>query len=330
MTHAIIARYGLAASLLTVLPAGCSGSSVTPGPAAVPNAQTANGARSWMASSANARRLLYVTRPYDQTVDVYTYPQDQMVGQLTGFLDPLGSCTDKRGNVYITDLKQYSIVEYAHGGTQPVQTLSVPGINPVACAVDRRSGDLAVATTGDSSGAGANVAIFPKATGTPKTYTYAKIRGFTSCAYDNKGNLFVDGTPAKGYGYDYELAELPRRAQSFQGVDVQYGLPWGAPLQWYGKYLAAGEDVLPKILRYAVAAGYATFAGATPLSDAYDAFDFVIAGKKAIVANIYYVYFYVTRWDVLVYGYPAGGDSTLNMLDTGTPVGSIALSRGPK
>jgi len=199
-----------------------------------------------------------------------------------------------------------------------------------ACAVDRHSGDLAVTTAGDTNGNGANVAIFHKATGTPKTYTYAKIEGFTSCVYDNDGNLFVDGTPARGYGYDYELAELPRRAESLQSVNVQDGLAWNAPLQWDGQYLAIGQDVLPKILRYSVRSGYATYVGSTPLSDAYDAFQFVIAGKKAIVVNTYYVYFYVERWNVLVYDYPAGGDSTLNMLDTGTPVGGIALSRRPK
>lgn len=327
MRHASTAPYGSMVFLLAAFLAACSASSVTPGPAAAPTTRTANGTRSWMASSGNARHLLYVTRPYDKTVDVYTYPHDQMVGQLSGFLDPVGACTDKRGNVFITDLKLYAVVEYAHGGTQPVQTLSVPGVSPVACAVDRRSGDLAVSSEGNTSGAGANVAIFHKATGTPKTYTYAKIRGFTSCAYDNEGNLFVDGTPASGYGYDYELAELPRRARSLQGVSVPYGLPWAAPLQWDVKYLAAGEDVLPKILRYTIADGYATYINATPLLDAYDASSFVIAGKKAIVVNSYYVYFYVERWNVLVYDYPRGGDSTLDMLDTGTPVGGIALSR---
>lgn len=203
----------------------------------------------------------------------------------------------------------------------------MPGIDPVGCAVDRRSGDLAVTSAGNTSGQGANVAIYRKAQGTPKTYTYAKIRGFTSCTYDNNGNLFVDGTPAQGYGYDYELAELPRRAQSFRGVNVQYGLPWAAPLQWDGEYLAVGQDVLPQIVRYTIGNGYGTYVGSTPLSDAYDANDFVIVGKKAIVVNTYYVYFYVERWNVLVYDFPAGGDSTLNMLDTGTPVGGIALSR---
>jgi hypothetical protein len=311
--------------------AGCSGSPATPATEAATHAQTPDRAKSWMASAANDRQLLYVSRPYSKTVEVYSYPHDQMVGELSGFLDPVGTCTDKHGNVYVTDLKAYTVVEYAHGGKQPIQTLSVPGIDPVGCAVDRRSGDLAVVTTGEySNGNGANVAIYHKATGTPATYTYAKIRGFTSCAYDNHGNLFVDGTPAKGYGYDYELAELPRGAQSFQAVGVQDGVSWAGPLQWDGKYLAIGQPVLPQIQRYSISGGYATLVSSTPLSDAYDAFDFVIAGKKAIVANIYYVYFYVERFDVLVYNYPSGGDSTLNMLDTGTTIGSIALSRAPK
>jgi hypothetical protein len=328
MRERSIKFYGFTAYLLAALLAGCGGSSLAP-LAAAPSGQTAR-VTSWMSSDASARNLLYITRPYDKKVDVYSYPQDQVVGELTGFTYPVGACSDKRGNVYIADEIQDDVVEYAHGGTQPVQTLTVPGARPVACAVDRRSGDLAVTSLGNSSGTSGNVAIYPNATGTPKTYTYVKISGFSSCVYDKHGNLFVDGTPARGYGYDYEMAELPRGAQAMQSVNVQNGLPWAAPLQWDGKYLAVGQNILPQILRYTIASGYASFVSSTPLSDAYDAFAFVLAGKKAIVANLYYYDIYVARWDVLVYNFPAGGDSILDMLDTGTTVGGLALSHGAK
>ena len=251
-------------------------------------------------------------------------------GQLTDFSDAVGDCTDPKGNVYITDYTADTVAEYAHGGTRAIRTLSVPGTGAAACAVDPSSGDLAVTTAGNASGTGANVAIFRKAKGKPETYTYRAILGYSFCAYDNAGNLFVDGTPAQGYGYYYELAELPRLGKSLEPVILDNGISWGAGLQWNGRYLAVGQPVNPNISRYTISAGYGTFVGSTELSGAYDATQFVIAGTKAIVVNLYYYDRYIARWDVLVFNYPAGGYQTQEILESDVPVYSVALSRPRK
>ncbi|MGC9991157.1 MAG: hypothetical protein ABSD52_02000 [Candidatus Cybelea sp.] len=281
----------------------------------------------WMAPGTNTKDLLYVT---NGTVSVYSYPQGELEGQLTGFSDAVGDCTDSNGNVYITDYTADTVAEYAHGGTRSIRTLSVPGSGALACAVDPSSGDLAVTTAGNASGTGANVAIFRKAKGKPKTYTYRAILGYSFCAYDNAGNLFVDGTPAQGYGYDYELAELPRLGKSFTPVNLDNGISWAADLQWNGHYLAVGQPVDPNISRYTISAGYGTFVGSTELAGAYDATQFVIAGTKAIVVNLYYYDRYIARWDVLVFNYPAGGYQTQEILESSVPVYSVALSRRRK
>jgi hypothetical protein len=281
----------------------------------------------WMAPGATTKDLLYVT---NGAVAVYSYPQGELEGQLTGFSDAVGDCTGPKGNVYITDYTADTVTEYAHGGTRAIRKLSVPGSGAVACAVDPSNGDLAVTTAGNASGTGANVAIFRKAKGKPKTYTYRAILGYASCAYDNAGNLFVDGTPAQGYGYYYELAELPRLGKAFEPVTLDNGISWAAGLQWNGHYLAVGQPVNPNISRYTISAGYGTFVGSTELSGAYDATQFVIAGTKAIVVNLYYYDRYIARWDVLVFNYPAGGYQTQEILDSGVPVYGVALSRGRK
>lgn len=198
-----IARCGLGAYLALASLAGCTDMPAAPqGPtvaATVDKALRNNGAKSWMASDAKSKDLLYVT---NGPVDVCSYPQGELVGQLTGFSWAYGDCTDKIGNVYITDYKENTIVEYAHGGAQPIRTLSVPGTEPVACAVDPVSGDLAVTNAGQyGTAAGANVAIYRKAKGTPKSYTFRKISAYFYCTYDNAGDLYADGTPARGYGY---------------------------------------------------------------------------------------------------------------------------------
>jgi hypothetical protein len=281
-----------------------------------------------MAPDANTKDLLYVTS--GAAVAVYSYPQGELEGQLTGFLDAVGECTDPKGNVYITDYTADAVFEYAHGGSRAIRKLSLPGSGAVACAVDPSNGDLAVTSVGNASGMGANVAIFRKAKGKPRTYTYRAILGYAYCAYDNAGNLFVDGTPAQGYGYYYELAELPRLGNALEPVTLDNGISWAAGLQWNGRYLAVGQPVDPNISRYTISAGYGTFVGSTELSSAYDATQFVIAGSKAIVVNLYYVDRYIARWDVLVFDYSAGGYPTQEILDSGVPVNSVALSRRRK
>lgn len=295
-------------------------------PAAAPAARSF-GAKPWMRAGAKASDLLYVTN--EETVDVYSFPQGQLEGQLTGFSYSLGECTDKKGDVYITDYDANSVVEYAHGGTKPLRTLS-PGMGPVACAVYPAGGDLAVTDAGNTSGEGAELAVYRKAKGSPKNYTYGAILNYAYCAYDDAGDLFTDGTPARGYGYNFELAELPRGGASLQAVDIQGGISWEAGLQWRGHYLAVMQPVDPRIWRYAISDGYGKTLGSTPLTDAYDVVQFIIAGKKAIVTNLYYYDRYITRWDVLVYDYPAGGHSTQEILESSTPVGSVALSVAAK
>ncbi len=322
------ARQALGPCLAVAFLAGCSGLPAAPdGRPAVPAAAGASrndGAKSWMAADAKTKDLLYVTAG---TIDVYSYPQGQLEGQLTGLSLPYGDCTDKKGDVYVTDYKENTVVEYAHGVTQPIRTLPVPGSGPYACAVDPASGNLAVTTAGDVSGGGANVAVYRKASGTPKTYTDREISGYAYCTYDNAGDLFVDGIPAHGYGYDYELAKLPRRAKSLKAVTLEYGLSWSAGLQWNRGYLAVGQPIRPYIVRYAISGRNGTYAGSTPLTDAYEATQFIIAGSKAIVTNEYYFDRYIVRWDVLVFNYPAGGGETEEIVDASAPVYSVALSR---
>ncbi len=319
----ILARYvpsiGAAAALL----AACGGPQ---SPIALPQSRAipAHLSRSWMLPAGKKSALLYVA---EGTVGVYSYPQGELEGQLTGFSDAFGECTDKSGNIYITDFTANVVDEFVHGGTEPVRKLSVPGNGPAACAVDPASGDLAVTDAGNVNGVGANIAIYHKAKGTPKTYTYAKILGYAYCAYDNAGDLFVDGTPAKGYGYNFELAELPHGAKSLEAVSLQGGISWDGGLQWDGQYLAVGQLILPQIQRYTISDGYGTYVSSTPLLGAYEAVQFIIAGRKAIVVNRYYFDRYFTKWDVLVFDYPAGGYETDEIVDASGIVTSVALSR---
>jgi hypothetical protein len=278
-----------------------------------------------MALEAMTKNLLYVT---DGNVEVYSYPQGQLEGQLTGFSYAFGDCSDRKGNVYITDYAANRVVEYAHAGAKPIRTLTVPGNAPWSCAIDPVSGNLAVTAAGNASGGGATLAIYRGAEGKPKTYSDREILGYAFCAYDDAGNLFVDGTPAPGYGYNFELAELARGKRSLKGVTLQGGTPWMGTLQWDGQYLAVGQPIKPNIWQYAVGDRYGDSIGSTPLTSAYDARQFIIAGKKAVVVNEYYVHTYIVKWNVLIFSYPAGGNDTEDLLESSKPVQSVAISHG--
>jgi hypothetical protein len=139
---------------------------------------------------------------------------------LTGaFNSPLGECADAVGDVWITNLGSREIIEYAHGGTEPIATLTEPPAEkPQACSIDPTTGNLAVTNPTD-------VAIYAGATGTPTTYSDPAIYTLWYCAYDSSGNLFADGETSG------EVGEIPEGGSSFTAVRLN-------------------EDFLPLSMRY--------------------------------------------------------------------------------
>ena len=75
-------------------------------------------------------------------VFVYDYATGKQVGVLTGFDEPDGMCVDAKGDVYITNFGAGTTVEYAHGGSEPINTYNTGG-EPDGCSVNAK-GDLAV------------------------------------------------------------------------------------------------------------------------------------------------------------------------------------------
>jgi hypothetical protein len=132
--------------------------------AAVPQ-DSAQGQRrvSWMAPDAKKQDLLYISDVSDNEVTVYSYPSGKLEGTLTGFEVPTGLCSDKAGDVFVTDFEASEILEYAHGGTTPIATLSDPGQWPSGCSVDPMTGNLAVSNDETPSVGEGNLAIYAHA-----------------------------------------------------------------------------------------------------------------------------------------------------------------------
>ncbi len=207
-------------------------------------------ARSWMGPTARGRDLLYVSTAND--VYVYTYPQGQLVGTLTGFFSPLGECVDSSGDVFIVTLANESgsssiIYEYAHGGTQPIATLDDPA-GAGGCAIDPRSGNLAVADWPDSSnpyGDYGAVAVYAGARGSPTMYYSSEFFAFELCGYDSKGNLYLSATNGY-YGDQAQLVRLAARSSTFEQISLNaklYTQGMSSSVQWDGEYMTVSSSL---------------------------------------------------------------------------------------
>jgi hypothetical protein len=311
-----IFRLVLACSAATAMLADCGGSHMqigkfVPAQNAIASARPDRGG-SWMAQHATSQDLLYVANLYSG-VTVYTYPQGKLVGNLTGFNQPNGLCVDRAGDVFVANASGETIVEYAHGGKSPIETLSDNGI-PNGCAIDPKTGDLAVTNICDgpvgSCFPSGTVLIFRNAKGRPETRTDSNSPEMFYCAYDKRGNLFTDGL-----GRGLVFAELPKGSKTFTNISLVLPKSTGAPggLQWAEKYthLAVTAADGNAIYEYTVNGDYATLVHKTPLkglSNGNGTNQFWIFGRTVVapVPNTARYHNGVVEY----FNYPAGGKPT--------------------
>jgi hypothetical protein len=316
MQTLILRRHVVSISVATALLVSCVSerplTSVPSMPQGAAVATSTSGRASWTAREAKSDDLLYVANVDNGTggsVIVYRYPDGKLVGDLTGFERPNGLCVDKAGNIYVANFAGETIVEYAHGGSKPIATLSDDG-TPNGCAIDPRSGDLAVTNWCDgpigSCYASGTVLIYTDAKGLPKKFTDSNIPTMLYCAYDHAGNLFVDGSN----GADTtDLAELPKGDTTFTGI--QLSLPKKTfqlgGLQWDQGDLAIAPGDGNAVYQYTVSKGRTTLIHTTPLlsiANGNGTNQFWIIGRTIIAEEM------STRKSdgmVKLFPYPAGG-----------------------
>jgi len=225
-------RYAASLCIATALLAGCVGSQPPIGaPGSMPRAsaiaQHAAPGKSWMLPEASGTDLLYVSDPVDKQVDVLSYPQGTLQGTLTGFTSPLGLCSDSAANVWIVNESPAEVIEYGHGGTSPIATLDIPFQAPLGCAIDPKTGNLAV------SGVGAEVSVFQEARGQPTTYGSDDFYHMYFCGYDNHDNLFISGDSQSGAN----IAELPANGNNLRSISLSETLARPGAVQWDGKHV---------------------------------------------------------------------------------------------
>jgi len=290
--------------------AGCAGAasplqSVNPG---------AVGDGSWMSTATGGRNLLYVSDEATNVVDVFTFPFGTPVGVLQQLHDPVGICSDKTGYVWVVNAPNH-VLKYAHGAQRPESTIEdARAVRLQACSIDPTSGNLAVTDAGRPGLAG-YVVIYAGAKGSPKRFRSADLSDVFFCAYDDKGNLFVDGLDGT---YAFRLMELPHGGQRLRPIKLDQSVGFPGAVAWDGKYLALGDRSYrgghaPAIYQISVSKTHGTVVGTTKLSGSCDLLGFTIPklgsgkgnpqGTRVVAPDI-------CNNAVRLYRYPAGGSPT--------------------
>ncbi len=148
--------------------------------------------KSWVSPDApRAARLLFVSDVGTNDVYIFTMPDMNLKGTLTGFNQPQGECSDTHGNIYIANTRASQVLEYSRAGTL-LNTYADKYGYPVGCAVNPLNGNLAVTNIVGFRGHG-QVLIYASPSSKPMVLTNRKQYSYYFAGYDSRGDLWVDG-----------------------------------------------------------------------------------------------------------------------------------------
>jgi hypothetical protein len=268
-------------------------------------------------------KTLFITDTATDEVQMFDFPSNTYIGQLSpppeGFSEVDGACSDNKGDVYITNTGNEAIDEFAHDGSY-MKTLQDSGQDPVACAFDRSSGNLAVSNIITASGSQGSISIYSKAKGKPTVYTDSGIQRMYFLGYMGKtGVLYLDGENSS-----YEFAYASFSGGTFNNIDIS-----GANIEFPGTVAYSGKtnsmnvgDQEGAVLYQVSSTGQVT--GSTPLSGSSDVVQGTVKGSRFIGPD-------AGNADVEIYMYPQGGSPQLTL--TGyfsEPIGSAVSPDVPQ
>jgi hypothetical protein len=237
-------------------------------PGAQPSTPSTARAESWVDPQAISAPLLYISDWSTNDVFMYNFSTKALVGTLTGFDGPYGQCVDASGSVWIADLNDSMLVQYAHGAKKASRRLKTSG-TPIGCAINKNNGDLAVANFSTTAGKG-NIQIWPGGRVPPKTYQPSKYYYLWPPAYNAAGDLFAEGQVLNGA---YGLTELPKGASALRGVSLGgVKIHYGGGVFWDGHALGvtdqnADNDNTTVIYRMTFKGAIGKVVGRTHLTD---------------------------------------------------------------
>ncbi len=292
------------------VPAGCAVPDSVPQQPSGASSAAASRDASWIAPGARLHNLLYVSDVGTRKVNIYSYPDGKLVGALSGFQRPQAMCVDKAGDVFVPDLDAFEIYEYPHGGKKPTAVVKDPGEDPDDCAVDRRTGALAVANLSTPYSGPGDIVVYAR--GKRKVFRDPNIRYYLFCGYDDRGNLYLDGMSSG----NFKFAELPKGSTNFVAIKLDQKFRFGGAVQWDGHDVAVGDYESNAIYQFEIDGHTGTKVGETRLDGSDYAIGFWIEGSTVIGPND-------DSTSVMYWNYPSGGAYTKQISGLHTPWGAV-------
>jgi hypothetical protein len=333
-------KYALSALAGAALLAGCAGGggSLTPGDAGTlgHSLKAGGAAKSWMSPDVRrSRGLIYVSDSATYDVYVYSFPKGQLVGTLTGQNNPAGLCVDTKRNVFVTQLYGHQIVEYKHGGTTPIRTLSDPGYEPGACSVDPFTGNLAVANIVSDDFTQGNLLVYPKAKGTPTTYSPPGGAGGgwfsvndVGYNFESAGGLYFAGTCNGAFC----AGVIPTGSSNAENVTLNVSPKSPGTVQFDGNYITFDDQSDGTVYGYKFSGTTGTEVYATTLAGSSDvdaSWILWVTYKKHKNVSLFVAAPQQNGGDVLLYRYGESGGPGRMLTGATEPFGAAysGLSR---
>jgi len=183
---------------------GCGGG--VPASVAFPGARVAppllvrrDHRKSWVSLDiARSPQLLFESDLGTGDVDVYSLPDMTLKATLTGFEEPTGECPDIHGNVWIANTYKDEMLEYSHEGKR-IGAIKNAGPNPQSCAVNPRTGEIAVMELSAAGYTGpGEVNVYSNPSAKPKILRNPDLLYYEYALYDPTGRLWIDGSSPFG------------------------------------------------------------------------------------------------------------------------------------
>jgi hypothetical protein len=278
------------------------------------------------AMAKNKGPTIAISVPEEKVVDLFTAAGTQ-VAQLTGFKFPAGMASDIKGDLYVADLNNSRVQVYAAGFASPPTTLSDPGQQPIDVDSFANGAYLAVTNYSTTSGGPGSVSIFKGST-LQRTITYSTLQEAFFCAFDGKGNLYLDGLDANGNSVVGEVPHATSGGSTFEQLTTTntFGAATGIQVTTAGGQIVIEDAGNKAIYTYDPPSGgsLGTPTQITLLGESENPWTFAFTKN---MTNLYTAENSLNG-NALEYAYPTGGApvSTLPVGDSsGGPYGTAVI-----
>jgi hypothetical protein len=179
--------------------------------------------------------------------DIYVYGLDTKTGTFgsevgstnSGISGPQGLCASAKGEAYVANTDDSSLVGYKAPSTTSNVMLNDAGEFPAGCAVDSQ-GDVAVSNICSAPYCeGGDVAIFKGGGGSPTAATCPNLQRYYFIAYDAKGNIWIDGEDSS---YAFAACEIRAGTTIGRAVTFNSAPQFPGAVQWWRKYLLVADQ----------------------------------------------------------------------------------------